>query len=180
MALAFACFVSTVTLGQTPLLRQLAKEDTDSRTGKTIERTDDERVKIVLELVAKGALKGPEDQFDAALVLQHTTLLTCGDRLVSRSVDNYLIAHYLFISSYEGGYKDALYLIAASLDRYLWLTDGYQKYGTQRAFNQVTGKDELVPIDRKTTDSERAKYGVPPLAELLKQYPEQAPEKKTP
>lgn len=66
LALVFACFVSTATLGQTPLLRQLAKEDTDSRMGKTIERTDDERVKIVLELVAKGALKGPEDQFDAA------------------------------------------------------------------------------------------------------------------
>jgi hypothetical protein len=175
MALVFSCVVSTVALGQTPLLRQLAKEDQDSRMGKTIARTDDERVKIVLEFLAKGTLKGPEDQFDAALVLQHTTMLTCGERLVSRSVDNYMIAHYLFISAYEGGYKDALFLIAASLDRYLWLSEGYQKYGTQRAFNQTTGKEELVPIDRKTTDSERAKYGVAPLANLLK-----APEKKAP
>ena len=34
--------------------------------------------------------------------------------------------------------------------------------------NQETGKEELVPIDRKTSDSERAKYGVAPLPELLK------------
>jgi hypothetical protein len=102
----------------------------------------------------------------------------CGERLISKSPDNYLIAHYLFINAYEGGYKDALNLIAASMDRYLWMTEGYQKYGTQRGFNQVTGKEELVPIDRKTSDGERAKYGVPPLAELLKRYPEQISQKK--
>jgi hypothetical protein len=180
MAFVSSCFVSTVTLGQTPLLRQLAKEDMDSRTGKSVGRTDEERIKIVLNLIAKGALKGPEDQFDAALVLQHTGMDFCGKRLVSKSADNYLIAHYLFISAYEGGYKDALYLIAASIDRYLSMTEGYQKYGTNREFDQVTGKEELVLIDRKTTDSERAKYGVPPLAELLKQYPEKTPEKKAP
>lgn len=176
----FSCLVSTVALAQTPLLRQLAQEDQDSRTGKTVERTDDERVKIVLELVAKGALKGPEDQYDAALVLQHTGLDFCGKRLVSKSPDNYLIAHYLFTSAYEGGYKDARFMIAASIDRYLTFTEGYQKYGTNRLNNQETGKEELVPIDRKVPDSERAKYGVPPLADLLKQYPEQAPQKKMP
>jgi hypothetical protein len=173
MAFISSCFVSASTLGQTLQLRQLAKEDMDSRTGKSAERMDDERVKIVLNLIAKGALKGPEDQFDAALVLQHTGMDFCGKRLVSKSADNYLIAHYLFISAYEGGYKGALYLIAASIDRYLSMTEGYQKYGTNREFDQVSGKEEVVPIDRKTTDSERAKYGVPPLAELLKQYPEQ-------
>jgi hypothetical protein len=55
---------------------------------------------------------------------------------------------------------------------------GQQKYGTNRLYNQTTGKEELVPIDRSVPDSERAKFGVPPLAELLKQYPEQAPQKK--
>jgi hypothetical protein len=180
MVVIASSFIPMTTRAQTPLLRQLAKEDTDSRIGKKVERSDDERAKIVLEYIGKGALKGPEDQFDAALVLQHTTFQMCGEKLVSRSVDNYLMAHYLFISAYEGGYKDALYLIAASMDRYLWMSEGYQKYGTQRAFNQVTEKEELVHIDRQTTDSERMKYGVPPLAELLKQYPEQAPEKKAP
>jgi hypothetical protein len=67
-----------------------------------------------------------------------------------------------------------------TIDRYLSMTEGYQKYGTSRVNNQVTGKEELVPVDRKTTDSERAKYGVPPLAELLKKYPEQPTKKPSP
>jgi len=171
---------ATAASAQTPLLRELAKEDFDSQTGKTVARTDDDRRKIVIELIGKGELKGPEDKYDAGIVLQHTGLDFCGKKLISYSADNYLIAHYLFISAYEGGFKkkEALYLIAASMDRYLTYTEGYQKYGTNREFNQETGKEELVPIDRKTTDEERAKYGLPPLAELLKQYPEQPPRKK--
>lgn len=73
--------------------------------------------------------------------------------------------------------KEARYLVAASIDRYLSFTQGFQKYGTNRVSNQKTGKEELVPIDRNTPDSERAKYGVPPLAELLKTSPEQTPQK---
>ncbi|HJQ24816.1 MAG TPA: hypothetical protein VKA60_12940 [Blastocatellia bacterium] len=164
--------------GQNALLRELAKEDQDSRKGKKIERTDEERIKIVLEQIAQGALKVPEDKFNAALVLQHTPFTFCDKRLVSKSPDNYLLAHHLFKSAYESGYKDARYLVAASLDRYLSMTEGYQKYGTNRLINQETGEEELVPIDRKTPDSERAKYGVLPLAELLKRYREQAPKKK--
>lgn len=176
--LATSFFGATAASAQTPLLREMAKEDQDSRTGKTIARTDDERRKIVLEIIGKGELKGPQDKFDAALILQHTGMTFCDDRLVSYSADNYLIAHYLFQSAYDGGIKDALYLIAASMDRYLSMTDGTQKYGTNREYNQKTQKEEWVPIDRKTTDAERAKYGVPPLAELLKLYPEQATPKK--
>jgi hypothetical protein len=169
-----------VASAQTPLLRELAKEDQDSRTGKTVARTDDERRLLVLEIVGKGQLKGPEDKFDAALVLQHTGMTFCDDRLVSFSADNYLIAHYLFQSAYDEGYRagGVLYLIAAAMDRYLSMTVGTQKYGTNREFNQKTEKEEWVPIDRKTTDAERAKYGIAPLAELLKQFPEQAVPKK--
>jgi hypothetical protein len=169
---------ATAANAQTPLLREMAKEDHDSRTGKTVVRTDDERRAIVLRLIGEGALKGPQDNFDAALILQHTGMTFCDGRLVSYSADNYLIAHYLFQSAYDGGIKDALYLIAAAMDRYLSMTVGTQKYGTNREVNQKTEKEEWVPIDRKTTDAERAKYGIPPLAELLKQFPEQATPKK--
>ena len=159
--------------GQNQLLRELAKEDQDSRSGKEIARTDEERVKIVLSLVAQGELKTAEDKFNAGLILDHTPFTYCEKRLVSKSPDNYLLAHHLFQSAFAGGYKDARYLITASIDRYLSMTEGYQKYGTNRIINQATGKEEWVPIDRKTPDSERAKYGVLPLAELLKRYPEQ-------
>lgn len=53
------------------------------------------------------------------------------------------------------------------------MTEGHQKYGTNRFYNQKTGKEELAPIDRDVPDSERAKYGVPSLEQLLKTYPEQ-------
>ncbi len=158
---------------QSPLLRELAQEDQAARTGKKVDRTDEDRQKQVLALIGKGLVKSPEDQFNAALVLQHTGLTFCEKRLVSLSPDNYLLAHHLAVSAFEGGVKDAQWLVAATLDRYLSYTVGHQKYGTQRVINQGNGKEELVPIDRKTTDEERAKYGVPPLATLLRQYPEQ-------
>jgi len=147
--------------GQNSVLRELAKEDQDSRTGKTVTRTDEQRIKIVLSAIGEGELKTPEDKFNAALVLQHTGLTYCDKQLVSKSPDNYLLAHNLFKSAFEAGYKEARYLVAASIDRYLSFTEGYQKYGTNRLVNQETEKEELVPIDRKTPDSERAKYGVP-------------------
>lgn len=170
-----SALTSTGAGAQSRLLRELAKEDQDSRRGKEVARTDEERVKIVLSLIGRGEAKTPEDKFNAALVLDHTPFTYCEKRLVSTSPDNYLLAHHLFKSAFEAGHKDARYLVAASIDRYLSMTEGYQKYGTNRIINQETGKEEWVPIERKTPDSERAKYGVPPLAELLKRYPEQAP-----
>lgn len=38
---------------------------------------------------------------------------------------------------------------------------------------ELAGAEELAPIDRRTTDEERLRYDVPPLATLLKQFPEQ-------
>jgi hypothetical protein len=163
--------------GQNQLLKELAKEDQDSRTGKEIARTDADRIKLVLSQIGAGEVKLPEDKFNAALVLDHTPLTFRDKVLVSTSPDNYLLAHFLARSAFEAGYKDARQLVAMTLDRYLTFTAGYQKYGSNRIINQETGKEELVPIDRDTPDSERAKYGIPSLAELLKRYPEQ-PRKK--
>jgi hypothetical protein len=152
------------------------QEDQASRLdpNKKVTRTDDDRIKLVLEMIAKGTVQTPEDKFNAALVLQHTPLEFCEKRLVSKSAYNYLLAHYLANESYDGGYKSARMLIAVTIDRYLGFTEGRQKYGTQRLINQATGKEELIPIDRSVPDSERAKYGVEPLAQLLKQWPEQS------
>lgn len=169
---------STNAAGQNQLLRELAKEDQDSRRGKKVDRTDDDRISIVLSMIGQGEVREPEDKFNAALILQHTGLTFCDKQLVGKSPDNYLLAHHLAKSAYEAGYKNARSLVAMTIDRYLTFTAGYQKYGTSRLNNPETGAEELVPIDRKTTDEERAKYGVPPLAELLKEYPEQKPKKK--
>ena len=139
---------------------------------------DDDRVQLVLEFLAQGKVQTPEDKFNAALILDHTPLTFCDGRVVAKSPYNYLLAHYLAKQSFEAGYKDARSMVAQTMDRYLSFTVGHQKYGTNRVYNQTTGKEELVPIDRSVSDSERAKYGVPPLAELLKTWHEQKTEKK--
>ena len=165
--------VKANTIGSSPILAELAREDQEKRRGKEITRTDAERLKIVLAELAQGRVRTPADKTNAALVLQHTGITFCGDKMVSLSADNYLLAHHLATSALDAGYADARFLVPQTIDRYLSLTEGVQKYGTNRFINQVTGAEEWTPIDRNTTDAERAKYGVPPLATLLKQFPEQ-------
>src|SRR5436305_1632129 len=168
---------------QNPELKTLAEEDQrvrQDKPAKEITRSDQDRGRLVLELLAKGAAQTAEDKFNAALVLQHTPFRYCGKQLVSMSPDNYLLAHYLFKESFEAGYAPARSLVATSIDRYMSMTEGRQKYGTNRITNQKTGRDEWVPIDRATPDSERAKYGIPPLVELLKLFPEQSSSHSSP
>lgn len=174
LVLTFLLAFTAQMFGQNPELKALFDEDqaVHGRNEK-VTRSDEDRIKLVLELLAKDAAKTPEDKYHAALVLQHTPLDFCDKHLVSKSPYNYLLAHYLAKQSFEGGYKEAGYIVAATMDRFLSFTEGHQKYGTNRIVNQETGKEELVPIDRSVPDSERARYGVPPLAELLKSYPEQ-------
>ena len=179
LLIAFLLCASSQLLGQNAELKKLMEQDQAVRQpGKEI-TGDDDRIKQVLELLAKGAAQTPEDKYNAALVLQHTPLTFCEGRIVAKSPYNFLLAHYLAKESYEAGYSGARELVAMSMDRYLTFTQGHQKYGTNVLTNQKTGKDEWVPIDRETPDSERAKYGVAPLAELLKQYPEQKTQNKS-
>jgi hypothetical protein len=154
-------------------LAQLAAEDQAVRTGGADTRSDDARREKVLEILAAGGATTAQDKFNAGIVLQHTGLTFCDGKLQSLSAENYLLAHFLFKEAMAGGIKGANYLVAASIDRYLSFTKGHQRYGTNRVIDQSTGKELLVPVDRNVTDQERALYDVPPLHELLHQYPEQ-------
>jgi hypothetical protein len=161
-------------------LAELAAEDQKVRSGGDVDRgpgirTDDERRTRVMELIAAGAVVTPRDKFNAGLVLQHTGLTFCDGVLKSQSAENYLLAHHYFESALAAGLEAARGLSAMAIDRYLSFTKGIQKYGTNLVFNQETGKDEWVPIDRNTTDAERARYGIAPLATLLAQHPEHRP-----
>jgi hypothetical protein len=179
IAVVFLLFGWVPLLAQNAELKALANEDQAVRLGQsTVTRSDEDRIKLVLELVANGAVRTPEDQFNAALVLQHTPLEFCDGRLVSKSPYNYLLAHYLARESFAAGYARSRVLVAQTIDRFLSFTEGRQLYGTNRVINQATGKEELIPVDRSVPDSERAKFGIPPLAELLKEYPEQHPHPK--
>lgn len=154
-------------------LAQLAAEDQAVRAGTSDPRSDDARRTRVLELIASGNTASPQDSFNAALVLQHTGLVSCDGEIKSLSAENYLLAHFLFKRAMAGGIKGANYLVAASIDRYLSFTVGQQRYGTNRLIDQDTGREVLVPIDRSATDAERAIYGVEPLKQLLKRFSEQ-------
>lgn len=183
LIVVFSFCVASQSFAQNLELKKLAQQDQAVRMLPAEEASkvnwhDDDRVQLVLEFLAQGKVQTPEDKFNAALILDHTPLTFCDGRVVAKSPYNYLLAHYLAKQSFEAGYKDARSMVAQTMDRYLSFTVGHQKYGTNRVYNQTTGKEELVPIDRSVSDSERAKYGVPPLAELLKTWPEQKTEKK--
>lgn len=165
--------------GQEPSLAELAREDQAQRSGgERPARSDEDRIRIVLQRIAAGEVKSGKDRLHAGLILQHTPLEERDGKLKSKSPDNYLLAHYLFLRAMEEGEAAAKYLAAASMDRYLSFTEGIQKYGTNRIIDPKTEEELLVPIDRNTSDEERKRFGVPPLKELLQRYKEQ--ERKTP
>lgn len=171
--------VSLLSWEQAPSLAELAQEDQEQRRGGVRPaRSDEDRIRIVLQRLAAGEVKSGKDRLHAGLILQHTPLEVRDGKVMSKSPDNYLMAHYLFLRAMEEGEVAAKYLAAASMDRYLSFTEGIQKYGTNRIIDAKTEEELLVPIDRNTSDEERARFGVPPLRELLKRYKEQ--ERKTP
>lgn len=142
--------------------------------GKQVTRRNQDRVVLVLEQIGAGTVATPTDRFNAAIVLQHSPTAFRPDSLMAVSPDNYLLGHHLAKAAFDGNYTPARELVAQSIDRNLSMTTGVQKYGTHRFINQKTGKEELAPIERATTDAERARRGVPTLAELLSKYPEAA------
>lgn len=161
-----------VIIDDNPELKEMVRKDQEIRQNDTLdwEPIDQTHRERVMWLLANGKVRTNEDKLNASLLLQHTALTFCSDELKSISPENYLMAHQLARSAFEGGEKGAAYMTAVTYDRYLLYTAGYQKYGTQRVPDEVTGEEVWAPIDTKTTDEERAKYNVPSLKELLKKY----------
>lgn len=153
-------------------LEQLVVKDQEMRNNDTLdmEPIDKTHRQRVLEMLANGEVITGQDKFNAALLLQHTALIFCNEKLVSISPENYYLAYKLSKSAFDSGYKNAGYMTAAAFDRYLLYTEGYQKYGTQRLYDEKTDEEYWAPIDSTTTDEERAVYMVKPLKELLKEY----------
>ena len=149
-------------------LEQMAQEDQNDRINDadSLVARDENRRWLLFRIIAEGGVNTPKDKFNAALILQHTGLEYKGEKLVSTSVENYFLAYQYALSAYQSGLQSAKQLVAVTLDRYLWLAYGYQKYGTQTVF--VNDKPYWVKIDTATPDEERAEFGIAPLAELLK------------
>jgi hypothetical protein len=120
-------------------------------------KRDAARRKRVRELLAAGSLHTGEDFEGAAFVFQH-----------GGTPDDYLMAHTLAMIAVARGRGTAIWIAAASLDRYLHSIHQPQIYGTQFSFQpgqpvtQEPYNRSLIP------DSLRHDLGVPSQAEQEK------------
>ncbi len=118
-------------------------------------------------LLDAGALHSGADYFRAAFLFQH-----------AKEPADYLKAHALAVAAAARGYRDAPWIAAASLDRYLRSIGRPQVFGTQ--FSQ--GADGIVsqePYDRMLlSDGLRLASSVPSLALQEKQREEMEAQRK--
>jgi hypothetical protein len=127
--------------------------------------TDGKRRLATKSLLQKGELHTGHDFENAALVFQH-----------SDKPDDYLLAHALAMVAVSKGQKGAVWISAATLDRYLQSIGRPQIFGTQ--FSTLPGKlTTQEPYNRTlVSDSLRGYMGVPSAAAQdaqRKQYDEQ-------
>jgi hypothetical protein len=136
MMLAGVTMLTTANLRhswQTPLpvasldtLQQLrylhATDQQDRRTGRFLldSNRDKARLQRVLELDRTHAIKAPEEQYHAALILQH-----------GHSAQHYQRAYELFAAAARADIPEARSLSHAAYDRWMLSIGKPQKYGTQ-------------------------------------------------
>lgn len=111
----------------------------------------------VKKLIDAGKAKDGFDYFASAIIYHHAFKITH-----SRTAIRYAK------KAVKLGYPDN-WIIAACTDRLLQLQGKPQKYGTQYVENK-SGKFRIYRVDPKTTDEERAEFGLPTLRELKKSY----------
>ncbi len=106
------------------------------------------------EILKVGGANTSIDFQHAAMVYQH-----------SDKTADYQRAHELAVKAVEldSSNVEAKWLAAATKDRFLMSSGKPQLYGTQ--FRKIDGVWKLHDVDPTVTDEERAKWGVPPLAE---------------
>ncbi len=135
---------------------------TDKMDWTPVEKTDAERREVTRKLLAEGKLHTGEDFERAAFVFQHGS-----------SPDDYLLAHTLAMVAVAHGRSGAIWISAATLDRYLNSIHQAQIFGTQ--FYTPEGKPATQePYNRELiSDALRRQLGVPSQAaqeEQRKEY----------
>ena len=119
---------------------------------------DSERRAQTKVLLDSGKLQTGTDFYEAAFIFQH-----------GHELSDYLLAHTFAVIAAARGRKDATWIAAATLDRYLINAGQKQIYGTQFQ-TPNNGKTTQEPYDRSVaSDALRAALGVPPLNEQERQ-----------
>jgi hypothetical protein len=108
----------------------------------------------VLKLLQQGKIILAPDLYYAAMIFQHGTC-----------ADHFKLANELAERSMDLGYAPARWLYAVSRDRYLLAIGRPQQFGTQLHWDKFR-RWYMPALDFRTTDQERAKYDVPPIADL--------------
>ena len=172
MKTAIATLLATLVLSATPAAAQTSPATTEMarmfeadqaiRTGIRPEQyrdrafvarmiaEDEARLARTGELLQQGKLTTADDLYHAAFIFQH-----------GHGPDEYLRAHSLAMAAMALGRKDASWIAAATLDRYLQAIGQKQIYGTQYMNAPKTGPT-MEPYDRGLIpDGLRAMLGVP-------------------
>lgn len=120
-------------------------------------KADHARRRRAREIMAVGQLKTGDDFYHAAFLFQH-----------GEKAEDFLLAHALAMAGVAEGRKDARWIAAATLDRYLQQLNQPQIFGTQFNTSLFEGTTQA-PYDKAALpDSVRAIFGVPPLADQEK------------
>lgn len=147
-------------------LKALVARDQAIRTATSVKQdpkeTDADRRVIVHRMISAGELHTGLDYRNASLVMQH-----------SNTSDDYLLAHALAVIGAGKGDKTALWLSAATLDRYLQSIRQPQIYGTQYSKAPPQSQWTQEPYNRTLlTDVLRKATRVKTLEEQTKQAEE--------
>ncbi len=132
----------------------------DAKWLRWVSGRDYKRRKRVSALLGRGEVVAPNDFFRAAMIFQHGT----------RKL-HIKMARQLARRSMALGSKKGKWLYAAATDRLLVMKGLPQRFGTQYKFKRSRGQCiyyELLPVDKRTTDAERIKYGVKHLKRIKK------------
>lgn len=139
-------------------VRVIFNEDQKARTGEDVDwevlnRGDTARRTEVMDYLEQGQLSTGVDLYYAAFIFQH-----------GNCPEHYKLANRLAGKAISLDYNDARWIYAATLDRYLLSRGKKQKFGTQ--YTSTDGCTYVLePVNPKTTDKERRRYDVPPLAQ---------------
>jgi hypothetical protein len=126
----------------------------------TVLPRDRAREARIKELYRSDALQTGADYYHAAMILQHAP-----------APEDYLLAHEFCVVAASKGEKRALWLAAATEDRFLMRIGRPQRFGTQYQSEDGTKPVRLYRVDEGMTDGLRRSFGVPPLAEAMDREP---------
>jgi hypothetical protein len=132
------------------VLRKIYDEDQRDRTD---EAGDAKRREEVRRLISEGKVQSGEDYYYAAFIYQH-----------GQKPSDYLYAHVLAVTAVNKGFNSAIWVCAATLDRYLRSIKQPQVFGTQIGSLDASPTTQE-PYDREmVSDALRAMWCVAPIS----------------